>query len=135
MSEKDIVEEAWELLANATPEPWRAVAYIGKEPRHVTAGQFTEQTPIADAGNPNGLVAYADLPQNARLIARAPELLRTLANEVDKLRKLVVHMHVHSGYPKNGYMQMTTEQKALYDQTWERSVAELDAEEASHAKP
>lgn len=62
-------------------------------------------------------------------------MIEALADEVDQLRDLVVHMHVHSGYPKNGYMQMTTEQKALYDTIWERSVAELDAEEASHAKP
>ena len=57
-------------------------------------------------------------------------LLRALADEVGHLRELVIHMHVHSGYRNNGYMQMTTPQKALYDAIWERSVAELDAEES-----
>lgn len=31
------------------------------------------------------------------------------------LKKLVRHMQIHSGYQENGYMQMTTEQKARYD--------------------
>lgn len=89
-SERDIVAEARELLSAATPEPWRAVAYVGKEPRHITAGKFTEETPIATPENPNGLVAFADLPTNAQLIARAPELLRALADEVERLRKQLV---------------------------------------------
>jgi hypothetical protein len=62
------------------------------------------------------------------------DLLRALADEVEQIRELVVHMHVHSGYRNNGYMQMTTPQKALYDAIWERLVAELDAEEANYAK-
>lgn len=59
-------------------------------------------------------------------------LLRALADEVERLRDLVVHMHVHSGYRDNGYMQMTTPQKALYDAIWQRSVEQLDAEEENH---
>lgn len=59
-------------------------------------------------------------------------LMEALADEVERLRELVVHMHVHSGYPDNGYMQMMAPQKALYDAVWQRSVEELDAEEASH---
>jgi hypothetical protein len=62
---------------------------------------------------------------------RAFLLLKALCDEVERLRELVVHMHVHSGYRDNGYMQMTTPQKALYDAIWERSVKELDDEELS----
>lgn len=56
-------------------------------------------------------------------------IFKTLADEVGELRKLVVHMYVHSAYHDNGYKQMTTPQKALYDAVWERSVKELDEEE------
>lgn len=31
------------------------------------------------------------------------------------LKDLIRHMWVHNNYPDCGYMQMTTEQKALYD--------------------
>lgn len=34
----------------------------------------------------------------------------------EDLVDLILHMQVHSGYARNGYMQMTTEQKQLYDQ-------------------
>lgn len=50
------------------------------------------------------------------------------------LRRLVVHMRVHSAYHDNGYMQMTTPQKELYDAIWNQSVAELDAEETRLAQ-
>lgn len=32
-----------------------------------------------------------------------------------QLRDLIQHMQIHAGYPKCGYMQMTTEQKELFD--------------------
>lgn len=89
-AEHDLIEEVEELLAKATPGSWRAVAYVGKEPRHVAVGRFTEESPIASPDNPNGLVAYADLPANARLIAAAPELLRRLVEEVKAERLLKV---------------------------------------------
>jgi len=37
-----------------------------------------------------------------------------LGSEVARLRKLIRHAWVHSGYPNCGYDQMTTEQKSLY---------------------
>lgn len=126
----DAVIEARELLAKATQGPWRAVALLTDgENHHVLAGKFSDQHIKATSDDHNGLVAFADLPANTELIARAPELLKTLADEVEQLRELVVHMHVHSGYRDNGYLQMTTPQKALYDAVWERSVKELDEEE------
>lgn len=36
------------------------------------------------------------------------------ANEIEKLRQLISHCWVHSGYPQCGYLQMTTEQKQMY---------------------
>lgn len=36
------------------------------------------------------------------------------------LEELVSHMWVHDGYERNGYMQMTTEQKAMYDEITNR---------------
>lgn len=59
----------------------------------------------------------------------AYELLRRMVEEVKRRDRLIVHMHVHSGYPNNGYMQMTTPQKELYDTIWNRSIKELDDEE------
>lgn len=35
--------------------------------------------------------------------------------ERDDLRRLVMHCWIHSGYPNCGYMQMTSEQKLLFD--------------------
>ena len=43
-----------------------------------------------------------------------PPIQHEAANEIEKLRKLVSHCWVHSGYPQCGYLQMTTEQKQLY---------------------
>ena len=34
---------------------------------------------------------------------------------VRDLRELIRHMWVHNGYGRNGYRQMTTEQKRLFD--------------------
>jgi hypothetical protein len=36
--------------------------------------------------------------------------------ETEKLKCLVKHMSIHSGYKDCGYSQMTSEQKCLYDQ-------------------
>ena len=52
--------------------------------------------------------------------------LSAMADEIERLRDLIAHMHVHSGYRDNGYMQMTTPQKELYDAIWNRSVAKAD---------
>ena len=41
--------------------------------------------------------------------------LRECLDEIKRLRKLVVHMWVHDGYPKNGYNKMASEQKILYE--------------------
>lgn len=57
-----------------------------------------------------------------------------LTAQVESRNELIVHMHVHSGYPSNGYMEMTTRQKALYDEIWAKSVAKLDALEAAAAE-
>ena len=118
-SDKDIVQEARELLShlsdwpNSIPDIKHALFADAVE-RERDSPFFGCSTHVAD------------------LYGRAPDLLRALADEVERLRELVVHMHVHSGYRDNGYMQMTTPQKDLYDAIWQRSVEELDAEEENH---
>ena len=42
------------------------------------------------------------------------------------LVELIVHMRIHSGYSNNGYVQMTTEQKRLYDEIWEQAQRKED---------
>ena len=41
--------------------------------------------------------------------------LQNMRDENERLRDLVGHCWIHSGYRDCGYVQMTTEQKALYD--------------------
>lgn len=133
MSDKDLVVEARELLAKATAGPWEAPhlwdasGLVDNAVRHAPrAGErWKTDTPTVCTFPRDEQPNRA----NAELIARAPELLPALCDEVQRLHKLIVHMHVHSGYRDNGYMQMTTEQKALYDAIWNRSVEELDREE------
>lgn len=43
------------------------------------------------------------------------DALQNLRDANERLRDLVGHCWVHSGYQDCGYIQMTTEQKALYD--------------------
>jgi len=50
--------------------------------------------------------------------------LDTLRKENEGLRNLIGHCWVHSGYPNCGYMEMTTEEKALYDAVIRQIVAE-----------
>lgn len=49
-----------------------------------------------------------------------------LVEEITRLKHLIVHMQIHSGYPQNGRQQMTTEQKALYDEIDASSEAIID---------
>lgn len=116
MSDKDLVVEARELLSKVTPD-WRM--------------EQSHDTDICTIVVGHGRWKQFDhhLPDNARLIIRAPYLLSAFSDEVERLHRLIVHMHVHSGYRDNGYIQMTTEQKALYDAIWNCSVEELDREE------
>lgn len=88
----DAVEEARELLAKATPRPWEAprlwddsglvdnVVYHAPQ-----AGErWKADTPTIC------VLPHSQQPNraNAELIARAPELLKTLADEVRRLRKI-----------------------------------------------
>lgn len=127
-NQPDLIAEVEELLAKATPrweQSFFAVAYVISlaEGHEVVCsfGEYREdgtlETEFKNAGN------------NMALTIRAPDLLRRLVAEVRERDELIVHMHVHSGYPNNGYMQMTTPQKELYDAIWNRSVKELDDEE------
>jgi predicted NACHT family NTPase len=42
--------------------------------------------------------------------------LDELREENKRLRSLLVHCWIHSGYPDCGYLHMSTEEKALYDE-------------------
>lgn len=128
-SDKDIVVEARELLRDITPGKWGydlngRIAVIEDDREwgltlFQVPGKTTPQLTAEDHAN-------------GKFIEAAPRLLRALADEVEQMRELIVHMHVHSGYRDNGYMQMTTPQKTMYDAIWRRSVEELDAEDDSH---
>lgn len=78
MSDKDIVEEARELLANATPGPWRT----SRTDRLYVLRDSDDKPTVARA---TGLTRDEGAA-NAALIARAPELLRVLADEAERLR-------------------------------------------------
>ena len=54
-----------------------------------------------------------DLEMHLRMSRACSSELR---EENTELRKLVIHCWVHSNYARNGYRQMTSEQKALYDE-------------------
>lgn len=128
-NQQDLVTEARELLVGITTPPW---AYGWKTVNLTNIYAVGGRGSVADVSRWEDGIAGNEQENsaNAHLIARAPELLRQLVEEVERRDKLIVHMHVHSGYRNNGYMQMTTEQKALYDDIWQRSVKALDEEEA-----
>jgi len=70
------------------------------------------------------------IPRNLPAQAEREELFRFTNDEVDKMlkerdevwRDLVHHIWVHSGYKNNGYAQMTSNQKALYDSVIEKET-------------
>lgn len=83
----DLVVEARELLAKATPGPWTqsalAVAYI-------VGPADTDFEVIASVGEyrEDGILErrFKNCASNMSLITRAPELLRQLCDEVERLR-------------------------------------------------
>ena len=42
--------------------------------------------------------------------------------EIEKLKCLVIHIYIYSGYENCGYSQMTSEQKCLYDQIVKQGI-------------
>lgn len=85
---KDPVQEARELLARATPGPW-AVWDSCSWRRTGTKEPFADGNvicPITQSdGHPDLLAKREDL----ELAARAPELLRLLADECERLREVI----------------------------------------------
>jgi hypothetical protein len=47
------------------------------------------------------------------------------AQKLEDLRDLIRHCWVHSGYQDCGYLQMTTQQKNLYNKTIGRKASEV----------
>lgn len=50
----------------------------------------------------------------------------------DELRELVRHCWIHSGYPNCGYLQMTTEQKALFGEIIDGGTQGAEAPRGRH---
>lgn len=73
--QRDPVKEARELLARATQGPLQAERYTGRGGRISRAGT-TRHNVVADIYSSDDFTLYA----------RAPELLKTLCDEVDRLR-------------------------------------------------
>ena len=68
------------IAPKITPGDWRAVALMAdKQEHHVIAGEWSDSHPIADAHH-TGLVAFADLPANARMMASSKKLAEALNN-------------------------------------------------------
>lgn len=62
-----------------TPGPWRAVGLQADgQPHHILAGVWSDCSVLATDDNLNGLVAFADRPANARLIAASPTMFDAL---------------------------------------------------------
>lgn len=59
--------------------------------------------------------AHAEYAATLTFPDQATSLYSMAADQIEKLRELVVHCWVHSSYFNCGYDQMTTEQKAMYD--------------------
>lgn len=87
--QKDLVIEARELLKSISPLPWQKYTKFAthREPYSITDGNgaiiinvLFEQLTMDDPEQANG---------NAALLVRAPELLRQLADEVERLRRQV----------------------------------------------
>ncbi|MDB4261341.1 hypothetical protein N9878_00600 [bacterium] len=53
---------------------------------------------------------------------------RQAAAEIEKLRDLINHAAIHTNYPQCGYLQMTTEQKKLFDETAIRESEKANCE-------
>lgn len=82
MSEEDLVQEARELLASVPKaRPWHAHSVFIPEYSSTSDGYDKRRSVTAEAA----IVADAYSEPVAKLIARAPELLSTLCDEVERL--------------------------------------------------
>lgn len=84
MSEKDLVEEARELLASVPKaRPWHAHSVFIPEYSSMSDGYDNRRSVTAGAA----IIADAYSEPAAKLIARAPELLSALCDEVERLKR------------------------------------------------
>lgn len=84
--QKDAVKEARELLSGISQPPWTAdemPAMSGGVHEWFEINDATD-TQVAEVTNDYGL----NFRNNAALIARAPELLKTLSDEVERLHEI-----------------------------------------------
>ena len=93
---RDIVKEVRGLLAKATPGPWMRIS---------RAANMDEICGVIARGSIANVSRWVsgvtgsleENVANAVLIARAPELIKALADEVERLRGLVRHMNFPRG--------------------------------------
>ena len=91
----DIVSEARELLSGITPGQWRNERQVVADENSIVVGTETynwrfvahTNSDTDEAGEETPPISEKEAVANAELIARAPELLRQLADEVERLRK------------------------------------------------
>lgn len=98
----DIVSEARELLAKATLGPWRVERNTKRleiSPIRPDGQWVSMIAQVYKSGRCNGSSYRMPAEANAELIARAPELLRQLCDEVERLRGEVAK---RTGYPWTG---------------------------------
>ena len=82
--ERDVVREARELLSKATPGPWGVLPSNNSTLAHVE----TQEGTTAEQGQGFTVCSIPKKRINdAELIARAPELLAALCDEVERLRE------------------------------------------------
>lgn len=119
----DAVKEARELLAIATPGPWKV--YSDSRPDIVTlanvnSGYMSERHLLSMDKYGEAWGQDFENENDANLIARAPELLKTLADEVERLRQQVKQMErdaredAHSAANKSRWQERQGEDYGTY---------------------
>ena len=86
-SEVDLVAEARELLAKATPGPWTAKSIEGQPEFEISDAKYEWQICcVAGYAGARRFDGNYESETNAELIARIPDLLSSLCNELEQQR-------------------------------------------------
>lgn len=122
-SKNDLVKDARELLSKATPWPWtrKPGAFWICDVGNTGCGVWSTAYPLEGEPFP-----HAEQEADAALLARAPELLSALCDEVERLHQLVA---IQS---KESDGDLTTIGKALEENRELRSLNSVQAENIEH---
>ncbi|MFV7771713.1 hypothetical protein [Shewanella marisflavi] len=87
-------------------------------------------TQLVSAAANQGVYLSEDLRNAMRITVQAAK--DVLADEqyqrdTTPLKNLIIHMMIHTSYPRNGYDKMTSDERELYDAI----VAEMGSEEGA----